>query len=167
MDIHGNYEGGGVCDECQHNTEGINCETCVFGYFRAEGVLPNATDPCQRKHHRISIYLQVGFTQCGNCIIFLFLQLAIVEMIQDIQEIVLLEAVNANVRNLSEVRKIAPRVRTDITIILNASLAIVLPTELSKSKWFDKEHSVKIQAFFCHYFFMVEKFGKFPIKSYF
>ena len=75
MDIHGNYEGGGVCDECQHNTEGINCETCVFGYFRAEGVLPNATDPCQRKHHRISIYLQVGFTQCGNCIILLFYSL--------------------------------------------------------------------------------------------
>ena len=72
MDIHGNYEGGGVCDECQHNTEGINCETCVFGYFRAEGVLPNATDPCQRKHHRISIYLQVGFPQCGNCIILPF-----------------------------------------------------------------------------------------------
>ena len=64
---------------------------------------------------------------------FAFLQLAIVEMIQDIQEIVLLEAVNANVRNLSEVRKIAPRVRTDITIILNANLVIVLPMELSKS----------------------------------
>ena len=55
-------------------------------------------------------------------------------MIQDIQEIVLLEAVNANVRNLSEVRQIALRVRTDITIILNASLAIVLPTEPSKLK---------------------------------
>ena len=62
MDMHGNYEGGGVCDECQHNTEGINCETCVFGYFRAEGVLPNATDPCQRKHHWKSISLQVGFS---------------------------------------------------------------------------------------------------------
>ena len=96
-----------------------------------------------------------------------FLQLAIVEMIQDIQEIVLLEAVNANVRNLSEVRQIALRVRTDFTIILNANLVIVLPMELSKSKWFDKEHSVKIQEFFCHYFFMVDKFGKFPIKSYF
>merc|ERR1719412_382614 len=47
MDIHGNFEGGGVCDECQHFTEGINCETCIFGYYRAEGVLPNATDPCQ------------------------------------------------------------------------------------------------------------------------
>ena len=55
-------------------------------------------------------------------------------MIQDIQEIVLLEAVNANVRNLSEVRQIALRVRTDITIILSASLVIVLPTEPSKLK---------------------------------
>ena len=49
MDIHGNMEGGGVCEECQHNTEGINCETCVFGYFRPVGVPPNATDPCQRE----------------------------------------------------------------------------------------------------------------------
>ena len=55
-------------------------------------------------------------------------------MIQDIQEIVLLEAVNVNVRNLSEVRQIALRVRTDITIILSASLVIVLPTEPSKFK---------------------------------
>lgn len=47
MDIHGNYEGGGVCDECQHNTEGINCDTCIFGFFRPEGVPANATDPCQ------------------------------------------------------------------------------------------------------------------------
>ena len=79
-----------------------------------------------------------------------FLQLAIAEMIQDIQEIVLLEAVNANVRNLSEVRQIAPRVRTDITAILNANLAIVLPMELGKSKCFQKDHGMKNQEFFCH-----------------
>ena len=28
MDIHGNYEGGGVCEECQDHTTGINCQTC-------------------------------------------------------------------------------------------------------------------------------------------
>ena len=49
LDIHGNMEGGGVCEECQHFTSGINCETCQFGYFRPEGVLPNATEPCIRK----------------------------------------------------------------------------------------------------------------------
>ena len=49
LDIHGNMEGGGVCEECQHFTDGINCETCKFGYFRPEGVLANATEPCIRK----------------------------------------------------------------------------------------------------------------------
>ena len=49
MDKHGNFEGGGVCDECQDNTAGINCETCADGFFRAVGVLPNDTSPCQRK----------------------------------------------------------------------------------------------------------------------
>ena len=49
LDIYGNYEGGGVCQECGHYTAGINCETCTDGYFRPEGVLPNATEPCIRK----------------------------------------------------------------------------------------------------------------------
>ncbi len=49
LDIHGNMEGGGVCEECQHFTAGINCETCIFGYFRPVGVLANATEPCIRK----------------------------------------------------------------------------------------------------------------------
>ena len=53
MDIHGNMEGGGVCEECQKNTEGINCDTCIFGFFRPADVLPNATDPCQRKIYPI------------------------------------------------------------------------------------------------------------------
>ena len=46
MDNSGEYSGGGVCDECQHNTKGINCHECVDGYYRPEGVLPNATDAC-------------------------------------------------------------------------------------------------------------------------
>ena len=49
MDIHGNYIGGGVCEGCQDFTTGINCQTCMDGYFRPVGVLPNATNPCQRK----------------------------------------------------------------------------------------------------------------------
>ena len=28
MDIHGNMEGGGVCEECRDHTTGINCQTC-------------------------------------------------------------------------------------------------------------------------------------------
>ncbi|KAH7701646.1 laminin alpha [Aphelenchoides avenae] len=47
MDIHGNYEGGGRCKNCQDNTQGINCNECVPGYYRPYGKLWNETDVCQ------------------------------------------------------------------------------------------------------------------------
>ncbi|XP_076440495.1 laminin subunit alpha-like [Babylonia areolata] len=50
IDIHGNYEGGGVCQNCRDNTMGINCEQCVPTYYRPFGVDrsdPNACIPCQ------------------------------------------------------------------------------------------------------------------------
>ena len=46
MDIHGEYEGGGQCDECEHYTTGTNCHTCVDGYFRPPGVAANDSQPC-------------------------------------------------------------------------------------------------------------------------
>ena len=49
MDIHGNYEGGGVCEECEHFTTGINCDSCIDGYFRPPNVKPDADEPCIRK----------------------------------------------------------------------------------------------------------------------
>lgn len=49
LDIHGNYEGGGRCLECQHNTEGINCNKCKSGFYRPAGKLWNETDVCQCK----------------------------------------------------------------------------------------------------------------------
>ncbi len=48
LDIYGNYEGGGVCQECERFTDGINCHTCVDGFFRPVGRLPNDTEPCIR-----------------------------------------------------------------------------------------------------------------------
>ncbi|XP_072774944.1 laminin subunit beta-3 isoform X1 [Taeniopygia guttata] len=42
--------GGGVCDGCQHNTEGTNCERCRAGFFRdARRALshPEACLPCE------------------------------------------------------------------------------------------------------------------------
>lgn len=48
LDINGNYEGGGVCKKCDHNTHGINCENCKPFFYRPAGV--DITDPnaCQR-----------------------------------------------------------------------------------------------------------------------
>ncbi|XP_036901675.1 laminin subunit alpha-2 isoform X3 [Sturnira hondurensis] len=50
LNIHRKYIGGGVCINCTHNTAGINCETCVDGFFRPRGVSPNNPRPCQPCH---------------------------------------------------------------------------------------------------------------------
>ncbi|NXJ80686.1 LAMA2 protein, partial [Trogon melanurus] len=47
LNVHGEYIGGGVCVNCTNHTGGINCETCIDGYFRPKGVLPDSPDPCQ------------------------------------------------------------------------------------------------------------------------
>ena len=57
MDIHGNYEGGGECQECQRFTRGINCEQCIDGFFRPPGVPANSTEPCRRKSLKIKCSL--------------------------------------------------------------------------------------------------------------
>ncbi|KAM6311047.1 laminin subunit beta-3 [Podargus strigoides] len=41
---------GGVCDDCQHNTEGTNCERCKTNYFRSQQrdlAHPEACLPCE------------------------------------------------------------------------------------------------------------------------
>ncbi|KFQ40460.1 Laminin subunit beta-3, partial [Mesitornis unicolor] len=41
---------GGVCDDCQHNTEGTNCERCKTNYFRNQQqdlTHPEACLPCE------------------------------------------------------------------------------------------------------------------------
>ncbi|XP_068604397.1 laminin subunit alpha-1 [Brachionichthys hirsutus] len=38
--------GGGVCIDCQQNTSGINCETCIAGYYRPAEVSPYSDSPC-------------------------------------------------------------------------------------------------------------------------
>ncbi|XP_016076620.1 PREDICTED: usherin [Miniopterus natalensis] len=39
--------GGGVCDGCEHNTTGRNCELCKDYFFRPVGADPSAVDVCK------------------------------------------------------------------------------------------------------------------------
>ncbi|XP_060897032.1 usherin [Labrus mixtus] len=42
--------GGGVCDNCMHNTTGKNCELCISGFFRLEESDPTSVDVCRPCH---------------------------------------------------------------------------------------------------------------------
>ncbi|KAI4487730.1 hypothetical protein M0802_011876 [Mischocyttarus mexicanus] len=46
MDSRGKFRGGGVCLNCTEHTSGINCEKCQIGYYRPNGVSPDAPEPC-------------------------------------------------------------------------------------------------------------------------
>ncbi|XP_078049382.1 wing blister isoform X1 [Augochlora pura] len=46
MDTHGKFRGGGVCINCTEHTTGINCEKCLDGYYRPNGVTPDTPEPC-------------------------------------------------------------------------------------------------------------------------
>ncbi|KAM4522102.1 laminin subunit alpha-2 isoform 2-T2 [Odontesthes bonariensis] len=46
LDVHGQYRGGGVCIGCRDNTAGINCQTCISGYYRYTGVSADEENPC-------------------------------------------------------------------------------------------------------------------------
>lgn len=47
INIHGKYEGGGVCRNCQHFTTGINCNQCRDGFYRPHNKPIDAIDVCQ------------------------------------------------------------------------------------------------------------------------
>ncbi|KAJ8973563.1 hypothetical protein NQ317_009587 [Molorchus minor] len=60
LDIHGKYQGGGVCQNCQHNTEGINCNKCKPKYYRPYAKQWNEIDVCAECHCNY-------FYSTGNC----------------------------------------------------------------------------------------------------
>ncbi|XP_026264666.2 laminin subunit alpha-1 [Urocitellus parryii] len=47
LNTAGQFRGGGVCINCLQNTMGINCETCVDGYYRPHKVSPYEDEPCR------------------------------------------------------------------------------------------------------------------------
>ncbi|XP_050712288.1 laminin subunit alpha-1-like isoform X2 [Eriocheir sinensis] len=47
LNTRGEYDGGGVCVACRDDTEGYNCEKCVAGFYRPQGVAPGAERPCR------------------------------------------------------------------------------------------------------------------------
>ncbi|XP_053570910.1 laminin subunit alpha-1 [Bombina bombina] len=47
LNIHEQFIGGGVCINCSQFTAGINCETCIEGYYRPHKVSPYAESPCR------------------------------------------------------------------------------------------------------------------------
>ncbi|XP_072543376.1 laminin subunit alpha-3 isoform X2 [Salminus brasiliensis] len=66
LNIYGQYDGGGVCINCQHNTAGVNCEVCVEGYYRPYGVpreSPSGCRPC-RCDRRTSVGCEMGTGRC-------------------------------------------------------------------------------------------------------
>ncbi|KAJ8668735.1 hypothetical protein QAD02_010398 [Eretmocerus hayati] len=60
LDVSGKYEGGGVCQDCKHFTEGINCDRCKPKFYRPSNKPLNATDVCQPCNCEL-------FYSTGNC----------------------------------------------------------------------------------------------------
>ncbi|XP_075032849.1 laminin subunit alpha-5 isoform X1 [Mixophyes fleayi] len=48
MNRQGQYIGGGVCLDCQHNTDGVNCERCQHGYYKSPDHPTDSPYTCQR-----------------------------------------------------------------------------------------------------------------------
>ncbi|XP_058485060.1 laminin subunit alpha-1 isoform X1 [Solea solea] len=73
LDSAGVRRGGGVCVDCQQNTDGVNCETCQDGYYRPEGVSPYSESPCVKCNCDVrgsssSVCVKDDKKQAGQCV---------------------------------------------------------------------------------------------------
>ncbi|XP_064646434.1 laminin-like protein epi-1 [Lineus longissimus] len=69
LNLEGKKNGGGVCQNCDHNTTGINCEKCVDFFYRPLGRSQGAGDaciPCGCFDDGIVMNLETG--RFGDCI---------------------------------------------------------------------------------------------------
>ncbi|XP_071954463.1 laminin subunit alpha-like [Antedon mediterranea] len=48
IDIYGNYSGGGVCTNCRDNTQGINCNECISGFYQVQGEALDSPYVCRQ-----------------------------------------------------------------------------------------------------------------------
>ncbi|KOB70688.1 putative laminin A chain [Operophtera brumata] len=67
LDIYGRYEGGGVCQNCQHNTEGINCNKCQPTFYRPSGKRWDEIDVCQQESGRCECRKEFNPPNCDSC----------------------------------------------------------------------------------------------------
>lgn len=68
IDIHGFYNGGGVCQNCGFNSTGINCEKCLPGYFRPYGIPPTDLYMCERCQCDLRYHLDECEDETGRCL---------------------------------------------------------------------------------------------------
>ena len=64
---------GGVCDNCQHNTAGRQCELCKPLYYRDPYKNISDEDVCKRKSGLLCILLEKNVCGICNPLVFLFL----------------------------------------------------------------------------------------------
>ncbi|XP_053393780.1 laminin subunit alpha-like isoform X2 [Mercenaria mercenaria] len=68
IDIHGFYNGGGVCQNCGFNSTGINCEKCLPGYYRPFGMPPTELFMCERCQCDLRYHLDECEEETGRCL---------------------------------------------------------------------------------------------------
>ena len=72
VNVDGAIEGGAVCVDCLANTEGLNCERCIAGYYREvrESLYAETCRPCDCNFANIDLLEGQEFGSCeagGQC----------------------------------------------------------------------------------------------------